>query len=57
MLSEGPRGGSPDREVGDSAGKEGAGAGTGPGGGGQVVCLAAGQGRRKQLLETEGGVK
>lgn len=43
MLSEGLRGGSPDWEVGDSAGKGGIGAGiswpAGPAGGGQVVSV------------------
>lgn len=65
MLSEGPRGGSPDWEVGDSAGREGVGPGISwPRGlqeevklslSGCLSGLAACQGRRKKLLETEEG--
>ena len=56
---KGPRGGSPDSEVGDSARREGVGTGiswpTRPGGGGQLVSVwqtsreeAAGDGGRKK---------
>lgn len=61
MLSEGPRGGSPDWEVGDSARREGVGAESpSPQGLEEEVKLsplAECQGRRKKPLETGGGIK
>lgn len=41
MLSEGPRGGSPDRDVGDSAGREGKGRG-----GSRILLARRPRGRR-----------
>lgn len=55
MLSEGPRARSPDRDGGDSAGRDD---GVGAGGRGQVVSVGLPvRGRGEKLLEADGRIK